>query len=334
MAAKDYYSALGVKKDASTEEIKKAYRKLARKYHPDINPGDAQAEDRFKQISEAHDVLANAEKRKIYDEFGEEGLRSGFDPEQARQYRQWQRYAGQGGRQGGPGYYSDFSFDGGNVNYSGFEDLFKNIFTGGGAGPRGGGQYGASMPRKGSDVESTIELDFLTAVRGGTRRVTLQSSSGMSGPSASESIDVKIPAGIEDGGKIRLAGKGEPGLNGGQPGDLYITIRVAPHPYFKREGNSLRIEVPITVLEAMKGTEISVPTITGDVRLKVPPGSKSGQVMRLKGKGVYNLKTKTTGDMYVTLRVQTPSTDDPEALKAAETLERFYQGDIRRDIGL
>ncbi len=151
---------------------------------------------------------------------------------------------------------------------------------------------------------------------------------------SSETIDVNIPAGVDDGSKIRLAGKGEPGINGGPPGDLFIIAKVRPHALFKREGDNLRLDVPVTIGEAMKGAEIAVPTPTGSVQLKVPAGTKSGQRLRLKGKGAPNLKTKVPGDLFVTVRVQIPATKDPEALEAAAILDRFYQSDIRRDLRL
>ncbi len=151
---------------------------------------------------------------------------------------------------------------------------------------------------------------------------------------ASQTIDVKIPAGVDDGSRIRIAGKGQAGRAGGASGDLYIVIRVRPHPVFKREGDTLRLELPVTVSEVMNGAEVSVPTPTGNVQLRIPPGSTTGKRLRLRGKGAPNLKTKTPGDLYVTLRVQTPVTDDPEALHAALVLEQFYDGDIRRDIRL
>jgi DnaJ-class molecular chaperone len=144
-----------------------------------------------------------------------------------------------------------------------------------------------------------------------------------------ETIDVNVPAGVDDGSRIRLSGKGEPGAAGGPAGDLFVTIRVKPHPLFRREGDNLRMDVPVTVAEAMKGAEISVPTINGSVQLRVPPGTKSGQVLRLKGKGVPNLKTKGPGDLFVTLRVQVPSSSDAEAIQAAETLDKYYSGDLR-----
>lgn len=332
MAAKDYYAALGVGKNATTDEIKKAYRKLARKHHPDVNPGDASAEEKFKLVSEAHDVLSDPEKRKIYDEFGEDGLRAGFDPEQARQYRQWQRFGGSGRGTGGAGVYGDFSFDGGSVRYSGVEDLFRDLF-GGGGGPRGA-PHTAHGPIRGGDIESTLEVDFMTAIKGQTTRVTIQRDPGAGGARNGETIDVNVPEGVNDGSRIRLAGKGRPGVNGGPPGDLFVTVRVGPHPVFKRDADSLKLDLPVTVSEAIKGAEISIPTITGSVQLKIPPGTKSGQTLRLQGKGVRNLKTKVPGDMYVTVRVQVPSTNDKEAIKAAETLDRFYEEDVRSDIRL
>jgi DnaJ-class molecular chaperone len=332
MASKDLYSVLGVGKNASAEEIKKAYRKLARKYHPDINPGNKEAEDKFKDISRAHEVLGDPESRKIYDEFGEEGLQAGFDPEQARQYKQWQQAGGFGGfsRGGGrPGgaFYRDFSFDGENVHYGGFEDIFSNLFGGqGGARARG--------PRKGEDVEASLEVDFLTAIKGGNTRVTLQKGVSETGVPQTETIDVKVPAGVGDGSRIRLAGKGGPGPQGGPAGDLYIEIRVKDHPYFKRDGDNLRVDLPVTVSEALKGASVSVPTPEGPVQLKVPPQTRSGQVMRLKGKGAPNLKTKVTGDLYVTIRVQAPKTDAAEAISAAETLDQYYTEDVRLNLRL
>jgi len=382
MAGEDYYSILGVKKDAKEPEIKKAYRKLARKYHPDVNPGDKQAEERFKSISEAYEALSDPEKRKIYNEFGAEGLKSGFDPEQARQYRQWNQ---QSARARGPrGFAGGQSFDSGGFKYSGFEDVFTDLFGGGGGAQKG--------PTCGRDVESSLDLDFSTAIHGGSTRVSLQTTApcatcggagridasgdgvcrtcngtGQTGVSQGplnfsrmcpdcggtgragqtcrdcggtgiqpkiETIDVTVPAGVKDGSKIRLAGKGEPGRNGGASGDLYIITRVASHPFYKRDGDSLRVDVPVTVGEAMNGAEIPVDTITGVVQLKIPKGTKAGQRFRLKGKGVQNLKTKIPGDLYVTIRIQVPETDDHEALAAAKRLDAFYQGNVRQGIKL
>lgn len=383
MAGSDYYSVLGVKKDAAEGDIKKAYRKLARKHHPDINPGDKQAEEKFKTISQAYEALSDPEKRKIYDEFGEEGLRTGFDPEQARQYKQWTH---QGGRSGGSRGFSGFgatSYDAGGSRYSGFEDVFTDLF---------GGTQTSKGPSKGRDVDSTLELDFTTAIHGGSRRVTIQSSgqcqscagigrisppggdvcrtcngtgqtsvaqgplhfsrtcqdcggTGRAGDAcrdcggsgfkpSTETIDVNIPAGVKDGSKIRLAGKGAPGSNGGSPGDLYIITRVAPHPVYKRDGDSLKVEIPVTVSEAINGADIPVDTPTGTVQLKIPKGTRGGQRFRLKGKGAPNLKTKVPGDLYVTVKIQVPETDAEEAVAAAQTLDRFYKGDLRQSIKL
>jgi len=385
MADKDLYAALGVRKDATTDEIKKAYRKLARKYHPDVNPGNKEAEEQFKSISEANDVLSDPEKRKIYDEFGYESLRAGFDPEQARQYRQWQQAGGFGGARAYASS-SDQGFDQESFRYSGFEDVFRDLF-GAGAGPSA-----AHGPAKGRDIESSLEIDFITAIKGGTTRIVLQkhqtcsrcagtgqistgkdsvcptckgtgrtrvaqgpfnfsqtcptcNGTGRAGEicstcqgtgvvPSSETIDVTIPAGVNDGSKIRLAGKGEPGFGGGPPGVLYIVTHILPHPVFKREGDSLLLDLPVKISEAMNGAEITVPTPSGPVQMKVPRGTKSGQRLRLKGKGVPNLKTKVPGDMYVTVRVQVPSTSNPEASEAAEILDRYYDSDIRRDIRL
>lgn len=383
MPGKDFYEVLGVKRDATEAEIKKVYRKLARKYHPDVNPGNKEAEEKFKAISGAHEVLSDKEKRKIYDEFGEEGLRTGFDPEQARQYRAWQQSGGHTRGFHGPG--AEYTTDEGQFRYAGFEDVFSDLFG-------GAGQFSPRGPSKGRDIESTLEIDFLTAIKGGTTRVTLQGSracpkcggsgrivtspdsvcktckgtgqtrvaqgpinfsqtcpdcggTGRSGevcPScrgagvvaSTETIDVTIPAGVDNGSRVRLAGKGEAGQRGGPPGDLYIITRVQPHPIFKRDGDSLLVDVPVTVSEAMNGAEVSVPTPGGSVQLKVPRGTKSGQRLRLKGKGVPNLKTKVPGNMYVTVRVQVPTTDDPAAIEAAKVLDQFYRGDLRRDVHL
>ncbi|MGC8605903.1 MAG: DnaJ C-terminal domain-containing protein, partial [Desulfomonilaceae bacterium] len=336
-----------VKKDSKEAEIKKAYRKLARKYHPDVNPGDKKAEEKFKSISEAYEALSDPNKRKIYDEFGADGLKSGFDPEQARQYKQWsQQSARAGGRRGFAGFGGQ-SFDTSGFKYSGFEDVFSDLFgsAGGGATQRG--------PSRGRDVESSLDLDFNTAIHGGSTRVSLQTSvtcpgcggagrvnapgggvcrtcngTGQTGVSQGpvnfsrtcpdcggtgragqvcaecggagvkpkvETIDVTIPAGVKDGSKIRLAGKGEPGRNGGPAGDLFIITHVATHPFYKRDGDSLKLDVPVTVGEAMNGAEIPVDTPTGIVRLKIPKAARAGQRFRLKGKGVPNLKTKVPG---------------------------------------
>ncbi len=395
MATKhDYYKELGVSKTASTEEIKKAYRKLARKWHPDINPGNKEAEDKFKKISSAHDVLADPEKRKLYDEFGEEGLAAGFDAEQARQYKAWQssggarRSAGGGGRSAGAGggYGFEDLFGGrGQGRYSSYEDVFSDLFSGSGQGTAGSG-----APRRGGDLEHTMEIDLMSALRGMETLLSMEKmktcqNCGGSGldPSVGleicptcggsgrlsvaegpipfsracpqchgqgrigrpcpqcrgqgvkpgeETIKVNIPEGVRDGQKIRVAGKGEPGTGGGQAGDLFLRIKVKPHPILTRQGDDLVYSLPVTVEEALAGGTIQVPTPDGSVKLKVPPGSQSGQTLRLKGKGAVNPKTKSRGDLLVKLDVKTPETSDPEAVEAAKKLSQFYGKDPRADL--
>jgi len=371
--AQDYYSTLGVSKGASEEEIKKAYRKLARKWHPDINPGNKDAETKFKDISAAYDVLGDKEKRKLYDEFGEEGLRSGFDADKAREYQRWtgageQTYGG-GGQPFG--------------RYHSYEDIFGEAFGGGSP---------FSQSARGRDLEYEMSIDLLSALRGSETEISLQKpvvcslcngsgtdsrsvlkkcptcggsgrmnvargpvqftrvcptcnghgqigkpcpQCGGSGQIAgTERIRVTIPMGVKEGSKVRVAGKGEPGLNGGPPGDLYLVVRVVPHPILKREGDDLLMEVPITVAEAMAGGKITVPTVDGAVNLKIPPGSQSGQVMKLKGKGAVNTRTKKHGDLLVKLIVKVPKTKDKETLESVKKMDLLYEEDVRKSIRL
>jgi molecular chaperone DnaJ len=370
--AKDFYKILGVKREASQEDIKKAYRKLARKWHPDINTGSKEAEEKFKEISGAYDCLGNEEKRKMYDEFGEEGLHAGFDAEKARQYKQWGAYQQQ---EASGGAWSGQEFG----RYQSYEDIFGDLFS-------------AGRERRGRDLEHNITIDLMSALKGFETELSMQKTEicnechgsglnpnsimstcktcggsgrinvaegpiqftkscpschgyGQKGKSclrcggngrvqADEKIKVTIPQGVGEGSKIRLAGKGEPGFNGGQPGDLYLIIHVKPHNLLKREGDSLLMEIPLTVGEAIAGATITVPTIDGKVNVKIPPKSQSGQTLRLKGKGAVNLKTKRRGDLMVKLIVKVPQTDDREILEAAEKLNRFYKEDPRRNIRL
>jgi len=385
--AEDYYKILGVKKDASKEDIKKAYRKLARKWHPDINPGNKEAEQRFKEISSAYDCLGNDEKRRLYDEFGEDGLRAGFDEKKAREYKQWGAYDQEAA------YGHGSSYDGGAGGqgfgkYQSYEDIFGDLFG------RGGfeGDFRTGAAGKGRDIEYEITIDLLSALKGFETELSLQKmkdcpgcngsgidpSSAMTkcgtcggsgrvnvakGPMqftkpcpecgghgskgrpcpqcngtghvvATDRIKVTIPMGVKEGSRVRLAGKGEQGYNGGKPGDLYLIVHVKEHPYLKREGDDLFMEVPITVGEAMKGGSIEIPTIDGRLKVKVPPKSQSGQTLRLKGKGAMNMKTKTRGELMVKLIVKVPRTDDREVLEAAEKIDRFYKEDLRSGIVL
>lgn len=284
--AVDFYRELGVSRQAKPEEIRRAYRQLASKYHPDRNPGNAEAEQKFKAINRAHEVLSDAKRRQLYDEFGEMGLREGFNADAARRYG--------GGAKGFGGGLDDI-FGG---NLGGFGDLFGEVFR----------QRG---PTRGQDVTADVEVDFVSAIRGANVRVRV--------PGVAEELTVRVPPGAKDGDRVRVAGHGTPGRPGGTAGDLLLTIRVAAHEFFKREELDLRLEVPISVGEAYLGTKIRIPTPSGDVTLKVPERAQSGQVMRLKGKGVK--RQGNVGDLYVRFMIKLPTSDDRKIHKAIETLD-------------
>lgn len=380
--AKDYYEILGVKKDASKEEIKKAYRKLARKWHPDINPGNKEAEQRFKEISAAYDCLGNDEKKKLYDEFGEDGLRAGFDEKKAREYKQWGAYGQDAAYEGDSG---DRAYG----RYQSYEDVFGDLFGGAGGYE---GDFRTRASAKGRDIEYEITIDLLSALKGFETELSLQKIKDCPGCNGSgtdpnstmikcrtcggsgrinvangpiqftkpcaechghgsigkpcpqcagsgriadtDRIRVTIPQGVKEGSRVRLAGKGEQGLYGGQPGDLYLIVHVKEHPLLRREGDDLFMEAPITVAEAIRGGSIEIPTIDGRIKVKVPPGSQSGQTLRLKGKGATNMKTKTRGELMVKLIIKVPPSDDKEVIEAAESLDRFYKGDLRSNLVL
>jgi curved DNA-binding protein len=314
--AKDFYDVLGVSKTASLDEIKRTYRKLAAQLHPDRNPGKADVEARFKEVNRAYQVLSDAKQKALYDEFGEEGLREGFDPDQARAFR---RYREQGGGRGGGGIPADI-FGGGGGEYVDLNDLMGNVFGRRGS-PFGGGARG---PRRGADLESAITIDFASAVRGTTLRMQPR------GPEA-EPITVRIPPGADDGGRVRIAGQGAPGSAGGPPGDLILTVHVTPHPRFRREGDDLHLDLPVTPGEAFRGAKVKVPTPEGAVLVKLPARSQSGQAVRVRGKGV-GRKNKPPGDLYVHLLVQLPTEDGAEG--PIDELDRLIRGDVREGIAL
>jgi molecular chaperone DnaJ len=295
---KDFYKVLGVAKDVSDADLKKTYRKLARQFHPDSNAGDAKAEARFKEISEAYSVLSDPEQRTEYD--------------QVRAMGSGARFTSGGG--GAPGGFEDVfggMFGGGNrrtFQQNGFEDLLGGMFGGGGFGRTTGGYQGFGGPTRGRDLMASTTLDFITAINGDT--VTLQ-------PSGGKSIKVKIPAGVNNGQKIRLKGKGEASPDGGEAGDLVLTVTVRKHPVFERDGNNLRVDVPVTFVEATLGATVEVPTLGGDpVRLRVAAGTPSGRVLRVKGRGVTT--PKGTGDLLASVHVAVPSHLSDSAKKHLE----------------
>jgi molecular chaperone DnaJ len=339
MAKRDYYEVLGVARGASEAEIKKAYRRMARKLHPDVNPGDKAAQKRFQEVQEAHDVLKDGEKRRAYDRFGHAGpgpgpgFGGGFDPRAA------QGGTGPGGFGGAAQGFENFHFESGDLG-----DLFGNLF--------GGRGRPASGPHAGEDLRAQIEVPFRDAVLGGTTSLAMRrerpcgtcGGTGRTGKTVcptckgegvvfeSERIRVRIPEGTENGGAIRLPGKGAAGGAGGPAGDLYVTVRVTPHPYFERRANDIHGAVPITVKEAYAGAEIDVPTIHGTLRAKVPSATQSNQKFRLRGQGVKDPRTGEVGDHIYTVRVMVPKTVTPAGTDAATLLDSLYEDDVRAEL--
>jgi curved DNA-binding protein len=315
--AADFYKDLGVSSGASDDEIKKAYRKLAGKLHPDKNPNDKKAEARFKVVNRAYQALSDKEKRGLYDEFGEEGLREGFNPAAARAYR-----GGVGGPGGGRGRSRSGSgpsiedlFNTPDGAQSGIGDLFGDLFS-------RAGRRGPSTGVKGSDIASEVSVDFISALRGAELKLRLQDGG--------EEITVRVPPGAGDGDKVRIAGQGAPGADGGPPGDLLLSIRVAKHPHFERSGLDLYLDLPITVGEAYRGAKVRVPTPDGPITLTVPKHAQSGQIARLKGRGVK--RKDNTGDLYIRFQIKLPVTDSEELEEAVKTLENAMLGDPRADV--
>lgn len=295
--ATDLYRDLGVARGATQDEIKKAYRKLAAQFHPDRNPDNKGAEERFKAVNRAHQVLGDAQKRALYDEFGDVALREGFDVESARAYSRRSPFGGGNGR-GGSGFSFEDILGNGNIG-----DLFGEMFRGGaGRAPR--------RSSKGMDLTSEVTVDLLSAIRGTQVLVSVHGTDG---------VQVRIPPGAGDGDKVRVAGHGMPGQLGGAHGDLLLTVRVQPHPYFKRDGLDLELDVPLTPSEAFDGAKVNVPTPDGEVQLRVPKNTQSGQVTRLRGKGVQ--RKDKVGDLYVRFLVKLPATPSKSVAKAIAELE-------------
>jgi curved DNA-binding protein len=330
---------LGVERSASADEIKKAYRKLALEHHPDVNPGNREAEEHFKEISAAKEVLLSPEKRKLYDEFGVDGLSPGFEPSDARAYQEWARRAKQS-----PGYETfgggagSGGFSGGDLGGQGIEDLLSQLFGnragsgGAGDGFGGAGDFrfgGRSQTFRGADFETELEVDFIDAILGREVQMRIEGR---------EPLRVTLPCGARQGSRIRLKGQGQPAGPGAEPGDLFVRLKVRPHPFFRREGDDLHLDVPVTVSELILGVEVQIPTADGMTKVKIPPRSSNGQTLRLPGKGVAKTASKgegatNRGHLLLHLQAILPAGDDPEIEELARKLEAFYaQKDPRAKI--
>lgn len=321
MADRDFYEVLGVSRDASAEEIKKVYRKLAKELHPDRNPDDEEAEERFKDVSAAYTVLSDEEKRKLYDEYGEMGLREGFDPEAYQAATQG--FGGFGGVDFGDIFGTAARAQGGRGGASHFEFNLEDLF--GGAGP-GRGAY-VRAPQKGAELHSEVTIDFRDAVLGCTKELSLRSSEG------ERTLKVRIPAGARNDGKIRLRGQGGLGINGGPAGDLVLKVKVRKHPHFSMRGKQLHVTVPVTPLEVYAGAKVNVPTPEGSVQLSIPAGSQNGSKLRLRGKGIQP-KGKPRGDLIAHLEVVLPEGRSEEVEEALETVQKAYDKDLRQGLEL
>jgi molecular chaperone DnaJ len=332
MPRRDYYEVLGVKRDATEEQIRSAYRKLARKHHPDVNPGDKKAEDRFKEIAEAYAVLGNAEKRADYDRRGPEGFTPDFDiSDLFRQARGggWQTVDPEGAGLGG------------------FGSILEEIF----GGMRGGGAGRAAAA--GIDSEAELTIDFEDAFRGATLPVAVRRQQpcpachgsgrragggpcpechGAGAVETTESLSIRIPAGVEDGARIRVPGRGQGGRGGAPAGSLYVRVHIRPHPVFRRQGDDLICEVPITFEEAAVGGSIEVPTMDGAATIRVPPATRSGQRIRLKGKGAPHPRRASRGDLFVDVQIVPPGDVDETSRRLLRELSEHHpQSDLRPD---
>jgi molecular chaperone DnaJ len=388
---KDYYALLGVKKTATPEEIRKAFRKLARKYHPDVNPGDKKAEEKFKEISEANDILSDEKKRKVYDQLG--FYSDQIDPAQAAAYA---RHQGTGGRGGGmPVDFDGFDFSGfspgaggagaqtGSSSWGSFKDIFSGIFSGQQPQQRPRG------PQPGTDLEYQVTVDFWTAIRGGQARLQVQRQEtcptchgqsttggavqcpecngtgqvtqmggrmkfnitcprcngtgrvsndcptchGQGVVERAETVEIRLKPGTRDGQRIRLQGRGNAGLHGGPAGDLYLIVRTGTNPVFTRVGDDIHITVPVTVPEASLGAKVDVPTIDGRAQLKIPPGTQSGQKLRLRERGVENSqRPEQRGDQIVTVNVVVPTLQDERSREIMRELGKLNNQDPRVEL--
>ena len=304
MSKRDYYDVLGVSRSASASEIRKAYKKLARKFHPDSNVGDTNTEGKFAELTEAHEVLGDSEKRKRYDQFG----------------HNWNRVP-----DGTAGSSSFHGFGSGPAGAEGFafDDIFGGVFGGGDSpfarrGGSRGGRHRRPERQKGEDVRTSVQVPFFVGVEGGEHEVTVRTGG------ATERLSFRIPPGMDSGQTIRLAGQGHPGIPGGPPGDVLVTVEVTEHPYFRREGINLILDVPISVSEAVLGAKIEVPTLTeGTMIVSVPPGTSSGAKLRLRGKGALSRSGRRRGDQIVLVKVVVPRVQSPEVQALFRRLEQL-----------
>ncbi len=317
MERDDYYGILGVTRSAKPDEIKRAYRKLAKQYHPDRNPGNQAAEAKFKEVQEAYEVLSDSQKRQEYDRFGRAGV------------GRWQQQ---------PHGQRVYTWGGGSqVNVDDLEDLFAAFGGGGEQGGAsvfsnffdrmGGGRRAPAAPRRGADVEQNLPLSFEQAIRGTTIDLTIRNSA----TGRQETLSVKIPPGVENGKRIRVRGKGHPGENGGPTGDLHLVCAVQPHEYFERRGYDIHVEVPVTLTEAALGAKVDVPTIDGMMTLTVPPGTSGGAKLRLRGKGVPHGKSGQRGDQIATIRVTVPEDPTAEQKQLFDALAKTLDENPRKD---
>ena len=311
--ADDYYKILGVPRNASEADIQKAYRDLARKYHPDMNPDSKPAKEKFKQVQQAYDVLNNAEKRAQYDQFG-----PAFE----------QMHSGGGGHGPFPGGGGSFEFDleqmfgGGGGGGGGFGDIFRQFGAGGTAGP----QSRRRAPRKGRDVQYELSIPLNTAVKGGKAQVSLRRPSGKV-----ENIQITIPAGMEDGKTLKVRGQGEPSPDGGDSGDLRVTVKVGTHPHFTRRGKNLELKLPISIAEAALGGKVDVPTPNGTIGLTIPPNSSSGKRLRVPGHGVASGKN-AAGDLVVEIQIVMPEELDDQCREWLQQIDQKYPVSLRDDL--
>ena len=320
----DLYAVLSVDPTASREEIQKAYKKLARQYHPDLNADDEQAEERFKEIASAYRVLSDPERRALYDEFGDLSLESGFDADAVRAMRGrfdqsfgfGAPFAGRSSKEAGA--------------FENIDDLLGRLF---GADPQDGFAEGRPGSRRfrGRDLEAEMELDFLEAARGVEKQLTLSRPTS-DGPGHPETVKVRIPPGVDTSGRLKIPGKGAAGANGGEPGDLWVRLHVRPHPVFRREGPNLLLDLPVHAREAILGAQIEVPTLDGRATLTIPPGTHGGTRLRLKGKGIPAGKDRPVGDLLVRLQIRVPRELDEQTREMIERLEAFEDPAIRHGL--